>query len=114
MKLCSARTYKHDLSDIVGILKEHQELQKPISFEMVDTAMINLYGNWDKVETTIKEVFIKLLNDENLEDTYYKITAREQDSRIVLHKAMEKYSDKINDNNVNLFIDHFDNEQPLL
>lgn len=49
MKMMSARDYKNDLSDIVGIIAEHQQRQLPLTWEMVDRAMLELYGSWDGV-----------------------------------------------------------------
>lgn len=45
MKMVSARDYKNDLSDIVGIIAEHQQRQLPLTWEMVDRAMLELYGS---------------------------------------------------------------------
>ena len=44
MKLMSSRAYKYDLSDIVGILREHQMENNPISRKDVEEALITLYG----------------------------------------------------------------------
>ena len=61
MKLRSARQYKNDLSDIVGILNEHQKRGEAITFELVDTAVQNLYGGWEDFEDAairfIKDTF---------------------------------------------------------
>jgi len=44
MKLMSGRRYKNDLSDIAGILLEHQKQGNPISQEMIGKAITKLYG----------------------------------------------------------------------
>ena len=49
MKLLSGRKYKYDLSDIAGILTEHQKNGKPITREAVDKAVITLYGDWSRI-----------------------------------------------------------------
>lgn len=49
MKMISARDYKNDLSDIVGIIAEHQHRQLPLTWEKVEQAMLELYGSWDGV-----------------------------------------------------------------
>ena len=59
MKLRSARQYKNDLSDIVGILNEHQKRGEAITFEKVDTAVQNLYGGWEDFE----EAAIRFIKD---------------------------------------------------
>lgn len=49
MKMVSARDYKNDLSDIIGIIAEHQKRQLPLTWEMVERAMLELYGSWERV-----------------------------------------------------------------
>ena len=44
MKLMSGRQYKNGLSDIAGILWEHQKCGSPIMRESVDNAAFVLYG----------------------------------------------------------------------
>ena len=46
MKLRSGRQYKSDLSDILGILSEHQKRGTPISMEQIRKAVSDLYGAW--------------------------------------------------------------------
>ena len=43
MKLRSGRKYKNDLSDIIGILAEHENRGNPISKDKIDMAVYNLY-----------------------------------------------------------------------
>ena len=45
MKLVSGRQYKKDLSDIAGIVYEQQMAGKPLTYEMIDVAVRNLYGS---------------------------------------------------------------------
>ena len=49
MKLCSGRKYKKDLSDIIGILYEHEKRGVPLTMEDIDRAICNLYGSWDRI-----------------------------------------------------------------
>ena len=46
MKLRSGRRYKHDLSDVAGILSEHKSKGKPITMEQIRRAVCDLYGDW--------------------------------------------------------------------
>ena len=46
MKLRSGRKYKNDLSDIIGILAEHEKRNQPITLEMINKAVNDLYGGW--------------------------------------------------------------------
>lgn len=44
MKLRSGREYKHDLSDVIGVLFEHSKNEKPIIISDIQKAAENLYG----------------------------------------------------------------------
>ena len=46
MKLRSGRKYKNDLSDIIGILAEHDKRNQPITLELINKAVADLYGGW--------------------------------------------------------------------
>lgn len=48
MKLKSFRYYKNDISDIIEILKEHQDRNNLISLQEICTAVENLYGDWNQ------------------------------------------------------------------
>ena len=63
MKLVSGRKYKSDLSDIAGIMYEKQKEGNPITFEQINEAVINLYGNWDLISLESKELLNKILNN---------------------------------------------------
>ena len=58
MKLMSGRTTKYDLSDIVGILWEHQKENAPISRKAVENAILLLYGN----DVEIPETSVSFMN----------------------------------------------------
>lgn len=49
MKLRSGRKYKNDLSDIIGILYEHEKRGNPLMLEDIDKAVSNLYGGWETI-----------------------------------------------------------------
>lgn len=49
MKLMSGRQYKNDMSDVAGILWEHQKADKPISYEAIDKAVTELYSSWSEI-----------------------------------------------------------------
>lgn len=55
MKLVSSRKYKNDLSDIVGILKEHKLQNNPITFNLINKALCELYGVWEKISEDTKK-----------------------------------------------------------
>lgn len=46
MKLKSGRQYKHDLSDVIGVLAAHEKQGTPITKEKIEKAATELYGSW--------------------------------------------------------------------
>ena len=100
MKLRAGREYKNDLSDIVGILSEHQKKGNPISYEQVDTAVNNLYGGWaDFDETAI--TFIKDAFANGDYETLYAVTRdNEKEAKKQLADFNEDYPDVLKTENV--------------
>ena len=105
MKLRSARIYKHDLSDIIGIIKEQNEIGNSLTIEKIKDAYIELYN-----EPLTAEHIIYLSNifqSDNIEDLFYDTIKTEDNNKKALLEAQEEYKDVINDENINSFIDHF-------
>ena len=100
MKLRAGREYKNDLSDIVGILSEHQKKGNPISYEQVDTAVNNLYGGWaDFDETAI--TFIKDAFANGDYEALYAVTRdNEKEAKKQLADFNEDYPDVLKTENV--------------
>lgn len=106
MKLMAGRKYKHDLSDVIGILAEHNDNKNgnekaPITLDMIKNAVINLYGDWNKLPE-YSRVFI-----ENAISTvdYSSLLKKTQDSEArAANNALEfqdKYPNVLNTNNIN-------------
>lgn len=57
MKLRSGRKYKNDLSDVIGILAEHQKRGTPLTLDRINTAVNDLYGGWDDFSRRFKTVY---------------------------------------------------------
>ena len=104
MKLVSGRQYKKDLSDIAGIVYEQNLLGKPITYEMIDTAVKNLYGNWDKISNTSKETLEKILNYENLQALFIELSEDEEKAKNVLSEISKKYPTTVNRDNADEII----------
>lgn len=107
MKLVSDRPYKHDFSDIVGIIKDEQANGRILTFEDIDKAMVELYGDWDKVNDTAKEFLINVLNSSDLEKLYEKISQGEFDNKEVITNIVDKCEDIVNSINVEDFVNEF-------
>lgn len=104
MKLVSGRQYKKDLSDIAGIVYEQSLLGKPITYEMIDTAVKNLYGNWDKISNTSKETLEKILNHKNLQALFIELSEDEEKTKSVLSEISKKYPTTVNRDNADEII----------
>lgn len=77
MKLRSGRRYKNDMSDIIGILAEHDKRETPISLEQIKNAVSNLYGNWDAIPD-ISKIFIEdAIRDGNFSEIYSTAQCRQ-------------------------------------
>lgn len=55
MKMKAAREYKHDLSDIIGILDAEYDRGNKITFEDIERAVTDLYDGWDGISEELIE-----------------------------------------------------------
>ena len=100
MKMRAGREYKNDLSDIVGILIEHQKNGIPITFEQIDKAIIKLYGNWAQIKEDVRNYVENLFLYENLYVAYNAIREEEKHSKTILTQFQEQYSDVLCEDNL--------------
>lgn len=101
MKLMSARKYKSDLSDIVGILKEHKEIGNIISFDQIQNAVFELYGNWDKINQEAYEFIRKITNETINYDEYFKeIKNEETNNHLTLLEFDQNYPKVLKNDNL--------------
>jgi len=89
MKLKSGREYKFDLSDVVGILEEHLVNGKPISREMVNNALIELYGDCERIPESSKELFELVFSGKSLKGLYKSLRAKEIENNKLLKDFKE-------------------------
>lgn len=101
MKLRSGRKYKNDLSDIIGILAEHENRGNPISGDRIDTAVCNLYGNWDGFPAESVSFINDALKKGSYEIVYAAVMEEEKNSRDMLVRFGEKYPGVTTQSNVN-------------
>ena len=85
MKMMAARKYKHDYSDIFGIIKENPSF----SFDKVMKAVENLYGDSSKIPSEMV-AFVKSLFEPNT-ISYADIEKGEEETETIL---LTKYSRK--------------------
>jgi hypothetical protein len=100
MKLMSGRQYKHDLSDIVGILWEHDKKGKPIDRAVIDIALEKLYQ-----QQPLPEVSQQLLGDAFANGDYGRVFSelreREQQAKEVLLDFEQENPNTLNEDNIN-------------
>lgn len=100
MKLVAGRKYKKDLSDIVGILNEQEKQGSPITYEMIDKAVIELYDNWDKVDKDNIDFLNSALKNNNLEELFSSIIKEELDAKSTILEINRNYPDVVNKDNI--------------
>ncbi len=101
MKLCSCRKYKNDLSDIIGILAEHEKRGAPITMDAINNAIINLYDGWSKISAESKSFIENALRNRNYEKLYTSLHQEELRSKNLLIHFEQNYSGITNSSNVN-------------
>ena len=101
MKLCSGRKYKKDLSDIIGILAEHEERGEPITLEKIDKAVTDLYGSWDKISEDSRIFIEETMKKGDFEKVYTEISVEENKAKDLLINFEQDYPSVANTANVN-------------
>lgn len=112
MKLRAGRKYKNDLSDIVGILAEHQASQKPISYEMIDTAVKNLYGGWEKFPAEAVSFIHGIINENDYSAAYVQTRHDEKRAKEILLDFQEDYPGVLDEKNINTILNKRTKQTP--
>lgn len=101
MKLCSGRKYKNDLSDIIGILAEHERRNESISYEQIDSAVCNLYGTWERIPIDSINFIKAAYQNNSFQELYNKIQQEESSNKNILIEFEADYPNVINQANLN-------------
>lgn len=101
MKLRSGRKYKNDLSDIIGILAEHEKLNAPITIESIDLAAQKLYGGWNDVPPDSKQFIEEVIRTGNYADVYASVCEEEKQTKAALIQFEKDYPHAATESNVN-------------
>lgn len=101
MKLRSGRKYKNDLSDIIGILAEHEKRGTPITLEEIDVAVTNLYGGWEGFPEDSKPFIEEALKNGDFENVYTSVKKDEIESKDILIGFEKDYPKVAKESNVN-------------
>jgi len=105
MKLMSGRQYKNDLSDIAGILSEHQKHREPITREAVDDAVCKLYGGWTDIQQTSRDFYQYVFDNGDYEVIYADVLESEQSAKKALLDFEDQYPNTLNEANINSVIE---------
>ncbi len=100
MKLMAGRQYKNDLSDIVGILIEHEERHEPLSLERIQKSVVDLYDSYDKIPEASRTFIEAVYKKEDLQEFYKQCRELEQENKDVLVGFQEDYPDVLNGDNL--------------
>lgn len=106
MKLMAYRQYKHDISDIVGILREQQNSGDPLTLERIDKAVKDLYDNWDNLPENAKNMIESILDNEDMDalcEAYSNEEAAVKDALITFE---DKYPDVLKEDNLADILNH--------
>lgn len=105
MKLRSGRKYKNDLSDVVGILYEHEKRGTPLTLKDIDRAVCNLYGSWEEVPPDSVSFIKDIMAKGNFEKAYTAIRDEEKHSKELLIQFEDDYPAVTNTENVNTILE---------
>lgn len=100
MKLRAFRQYKNDLSDIIGILAEHEKRGDPMTFERIGKAVTDLYGSWNDFPKGAKDFIVNALSAGNYEKVYDLVRQNEKDAKEDLIDFEGKYPGALKTDNV--------------
>jgi hypothetical protein len=100
MKLMAGRQYKNDLSDIVGVLIEQKRRNEPLTFEIIQKAIIDLYGFYDRIPENSKTFIEAVYKKEDLCAFYEQCRELEQENKEVLVDFQKDYPGVLNGDNL--------------
>lgn len=111
MKLMAYRQYKHDISDIVGILREQQNSGYPLTFERINKAVKDLYDSWDNLSENARGMIESILANEDMDALYEAYANEEAAAKDALITFEDKYPDVLKEDNLADILNHLLKEQ---
>lgn len=111
MKLMAYRQYKHDISDIVGILREQQNNGDPLTLERIDKAVKDLYDSWGNLPENAKKLIESIWANEDMDALYAAYTDEEAAAKDALITFDGKYPDVLKEDNLEDILRHLLKEQ---
>lgn len=111
MKLMSGRRYKHDISDVFGVLMEHEASGNPISMEQIEKAVADLYGEWDALPDKSKKVVEDAFRSHDYKGMYERIVVQEKNNRKRLIMFEEDYPNAVTEDNADGIIEKLEHKE---
>ena len=91
MKLRSGRQDKSDLSDILGVLAEHEKRGTPIAMEQIRRAVTDLYGGWEALPESSQAFIENVMEDGHFEELYEQTASGEKEVGALLVQFEQNY-----------------------
>ena len=111
MKLMAYRQYKHDISDIVGILREQQNSGDPLTLERIEKAVKDLYNSWDNLPENARSMIKSILANKDMDALYEAYANEEAAAKDALITFEDKYPDVLKEDNLADILSHLLNKQ---
>jgi len=105
MKLMSGREYKFDLSDIAGILLEHERSGNPISRERIESAVTKLYGGFDSIPSASRKLLDDAFTNGDYDKVYHALRESEKEAKEALLKFGHAYPGELKGENISTILD---------
>lgn len=112
MKLKSGRKYKSDLSDIIGILAEHEKCGQPITWERIESAMHQLYQGWEGVADETLRFIRDVFKTGNYAELFKQLQQQEKRAKDVLIAFQRQYPDAVTESNVDAILKQLQSDKP--
>ncbi len=104
MKLRSGRQYKNDMSDILGILSEHDATEQTITIEQIKQAVSDLYGAWDTLTEISRDFIDNVMKDKQYKELYRSTREKEKETRKLLIRFEKDYPGAAKQESINNII----------
>lgn len=106
MKLRSGRQYKSDLSDVLGVLAEHEKRGIPITMARIRKAVTDLYGDWDSLPEPSRAFIENVMGDGRFEQLYDQLVKAEQEIKELLIQFEKEYPGTTKADNVDFIAEN--------
>ena len=106
MKLMAYRQYKHDISDIVGVLREQQKGGDPLSYERIEKAVTDLYDGWENLPADAQTKIRSILDNEDLAALFEAYANEEAAAKDALLTFEDQYPDVLKEDNLTDILNH--------